>query len=146
MAVPNILVIEDNPADVLLLKGMLEKELGPHHFEVLHDGESALAFIREFRVNMLTRDPCVIVLDLGLPRHNGITVLEEVRRSPALSTIQVVVISSFATPGQQERVQALGGLFREKPTGLKAFAALAAFIASICRDAPLPLTSGVAVN
>jgi two-component system, chemotaxis family, response regulator Rcp1 len=145
MALPKVLVIEDNPADIQLLRTMLAKALGPHHFDVLQDGESALAFIRT-HPNTPNADPCVIVLDLQLPRHHGVAVLEELRRTPELTHIKVVVISSFASPDELEQVEKLGGLFREKPSHLNAFEELAVFIADVCRDAPLPAMSRAGVQ
>src|SRR4051812_14799062 len=108
MSLPRILVIEDNPMDVLLLRSNLELTLGENHFEVLSDGAAALSFIFEHRAGMHSPDPCVIVLDLHLPKHNGIEVLTEVRRTPALVHINVVVLSGAIWGKQLEEIRALG--------------------------------------
>lgn len=135
MALPRILLIEDNIWDIELVGFTLTKELGPHHLEVLRDGEEALEFIREHRRNPpATPDPCVILLDLRLPRHDGLRILEELREARVLTHIQVVVLSSFATPEEREQVQSLGGIFREKPAQLDDFEVLAGAIADFCRD------------
>ncbi|MEO8097165.1 MAG: response regulator [Acidobacteriota bacterium] len=132
MSLPRILMIEDNDADIMLLQIVLTKELGEHRFEVIPDGQAAIEFIRLHRNGMHEPHPCVIVLDLHLPRHDGLTVLQEVKQAPALNHIHVVVLSSMATPAQQEQIDALGAYFREKPSNLDAFESLAGFIRELC--------------
>ena len=127
------MVVEDNQADTHIIRMMLAKVLGEHHFDVLTDGKSALKFVADHRSGALKPEPCVIVLDLHLPKHNGIEVLEGVRMAPALDHIQVVVISSAATPTEIQRVEELGAFYKEKPFDLREFEELAKFIAEVCR-------------
>ncbi|MEP6962132.1 MAG: response regulator [Acidobacteriota bacterium] len=134
MSLPRILAIDDNTDDLLLLKVALTQELGDHHFEILMDGEAALAFIEEHRSGLHPPDPCVIVLDLHLPKHTGLTVLKAVRQSPALDHIQVLVVSSMTSKQVQEQIHAEGAVFREKPCDLEGFGDLAVCIADLCRN------------
>jgi CheY-like chemotaxis protein len=62
-----IVVIEDNPADVTLLRLALDAQGDPYQLEVLSDGEQALRFVREYASMPGTPEPCVLILDLHLP-------------------------------------------------------------------------------
>ena len=107
MGVPRILVIEDNLADVYLIRHALDQLGEPFHLDVLPDGEAALAFIAEHRTGMRKPEPCVILLDLHLPKYNGIEVLTAIRLEPVLTHIGVVVLTSDASPQEWAQVTEL---------------------------------------
>ena len=71
MSVPTILVIEDNMADVFLIRHALDQHGEAYQLEVLPDGEAALGFVAEHRSGIRQHDPCVILLDLYLPKTTG---------------------------------------------------------------------------
>jgi CheY-like chemotaxis protein len=132
-------VIEDSPADVLLLRHALSQHSGAFELEVLKDGAEALAFVAAQRESGHELKPCVIVLDLHLPKHDGLAVLEAIRRAPALDHVRVIALSSFVTPRDEAEVQSLGvRLYCEKPSELDGWITLAGDILKICRE---PLTS-----
>src|SRR5579871_2292415 len=89
-----ILVIEDSPADILLLRHALDEHGDEYEIQVLKDGAEALQFVASQRNAKHELHPCVIVLDLHLPKHNGLTVLEAIRQAPALLHLHVVALSS----------------------------------------------------
>jgi chemotaxis family two-component system response regulator Rcp1 len=131
-----ILVIEDSRADIYLLRHALDQHSEPYELEVLRDGAEALKFIAAQRDRPEPR-PCVIVLDLHLPKHDGVTVLEAIKRAPALLHIQVVALSSFASPHAEAEIRALGvRRYCEKPSELDAWIALAGDLFAICRETP----------
>jgi two-component system, chemotaxis family, response regulator Rcp1 len=134
LSLRKILVVEDNQADTLIIRTMLVEILGEHQFDVLTDGQEALKFVADHRSRVLRPEPCVIVIDLHLPKHNGLEVLEAVRMAPALDNIRVIMISSVATPKEVQRIQELSAFYRQKPFGLPEFQELAEFIAQVCRD------------
>src|SRR5580698_11112218 len=115
---PKILVIEDSPAEVALLRLALDHLGEPYELELLSDGAMALRFVDEHRLGARKPDSCVIVLDLHLPKHDGIEVLKAIRVAPALFHIHVVALSNSASPREQAEIHDLGGLYREKPSGL----------------------------
>src|SRR6266404_1552719 len=92
-----ILIIEDNPGDVFLLRHALETIDENFELKVLADGEQALQFVREHRLGLHPPDPCVIVVDLHLPKHDGMAVLRALKCAPALEHIGVVVLSGLAS-------------------------------------------------
>lgn len=128
-----ILVVEDNPADIAWLSYALDQFEEPYNLEVLRDGEQALRFVAEHRAGAREPDPCVILLDLHLPKHDGIEVLSAIKRAPILAHIHVIMMTTLLTPRDEAAILALGGLCRAKPSTLDQCLALAGEILAICR-------------
>jgi CheY-like chemotaxis protein len=130
-----IMVVEDSPADILLLRHALDQHREPYEIEVLKDGALALQFIDAQLQSGQEPAPCVIVLDLHLPKHDGLSVLAALKKQPSLSHIRVVALSSFASPRDKAEVHSLGvRLYCEKPGDLDGWIALARNILDICRE------------
>jgi two-component system response regulator len=92
-----ILLVEDNPNDVQLTLHALKRYGLTNRIQVVRDGAEALEFLfstgaYEHRVGADT--PKVVMLDLNLPRVDGIEVLREIRADPRTKTIPVVVLTS----------------------------------------------------
>jgi two-component system response regulator len=137
VSVPEILVIEDNLADLHLVRLVLDEQRRPYRLEVLRDGEAALVCIAEHRSGAREPTPCVIVLDLHLPKYNGIQVLTAIRQDPVLSHIHVVVLTSLARTAEKDKVIALGAICREKPSDLEKFFELGAYILNLCGNSTM---------
>ena len=133
MSLPTILVIEDKVADQVLIRYALDEFGEPYRFEVLPDGEAALAFIDDHRSGRRKHEPCVILLDLHLPRYNGIEVLTAIRTEPVLDHIHVFVLTSDASPAERVQVTELRSICCIKPSGLEEMKALAADILAACK-------------
>ena len=133
MTVPTILVIEDNVADVHLIRYALDAHGEAYRLEVLHDGEAAINFIAEHRAGIRQHDPCVILLDLHLPKYNGIEVLTAIREEPVLTHIHVMVLTTMASPADRAQVTELGGICREKPSHVDGISILAGEILALCK-------------
>jgi len=130
-----ILVIEDNPADVFLLRFALNHHKEEYELELLRDGAEAIRFVDEQRTLADDPQPCVIVLDLNLPKEDGRAVLKAIKQEPVLAHIQVVALSSFVSPSDEREIQRLGALlYRAKPMKLDEWLALAGEILAICRE------------
>ena len=89
-----LLLVEDNPADVELTRETLEECKILHHLNVVVDGVQALAFVRQMGPFEGAPRPDLILLDLNLPRKNGHEVLEELKANADLRRIPVVVLTS----------------------------------------------------
>ena len=129
-----ILMIEDSESEIGLLRHALVQQGETYELEILNDGEKALRFVHEHRTGIREPEPCVILLDLYLPRYDGMAVLRAIRQAPALEHIHVVVLTGLATPDQQVEIANLGALYRRKPSGLTELASLAAEIIAICKS------------
>lgn len=89
-----ILLVEDNPADVELTLEALQGGKLLNNISVAKDGVEAISFLRrEGKFSQVNR-PDLILLDLNLPRKNGFEVLQEVKGDPRLSRIPIIVLST----------------------------------------------------
>jgi len=130
-----ILMVEDNPADVFLLRYALDQQEEEYILEVLRDGEEAIQFVERQRSAGANGEPCVIVLDLHLPKHNGAAVLRVIREEPVLAHIHVIALSTLASPREEQELRELSvRLYRTKPTHVDDWIKLAAEIIEICRE------------
>ena len=92
----NILLVEDDPNDVELTISALKANYVGNAVVVVHDGEEALEYLYR-RGAFEARDkvnPAVVLLDLKLPKVDGLEVLKQVKGDPNLRTIPVVVLTS----------------------------------------------------
>ena len=130
-----IVLIEDNPADTLLLRHALNEAGEPYVLEVLADGEAALEFVRE-HCRTRSPQPCLIILDLHLPRYDGATILRAIRSEPDLAKVAVAVLTTSPCPAENaEEVLRLGvQAFRVKPMDLEDTFALARDLIRICKE------------
>jgi CheY-like chemotaxis protein len=122
----DVLLVEDNPADVRLIEEALCYEGRPKRLTVARDGAEALEILRGQGAPEPGYRPHLILLDLNLPRRSGREVLAEVKADPALRTIPVIVLT---TSDADEDVQAAYGLqansYVVKPVGFDEFTGLA---------------------
>jgi len=118
-----ILLVEDNPADVDLTQETLAYAKIRNRLHVVTDGEEALAFLRrEGRYAQAIR-PDLILLDLNLPRKDGREVLEELKADADLRSIPVVVLTSSDAEKDVVRSYDLGAnCYVTKPVDLDQFA------------------------
>jgi CheY-like chemotaxis protein len=135
MSNPRILLVDDNVADVSLLRMAFDEQGQDYELQVLRTGEDALRFVNEHGKNGDDSNPCVILLDLNLPRHDGLVVLQAIRNSPELAHINVVMLSGFASPAQREKVSRLGAAYMQKPMDLEDYFALGTKVIEICKQA-----------
>jgi two-component system response regulator len=91
-----ILLVEDNPNDIELTLRAFEKNKLTNHIEVARDGVEALdyLFCRGPHANRPSASPRVVLLDLKLPRVDGLEVLQQIKADPRTKPIPVVVLTS----------------------------------------------------
>lgn len=120
-----ILLVEDDPGDVLLTVEAFKGAKVLNHVSVAEDGVEALAFLRRQGRYAQTPLPDLILLDLNMPRKDGREVLAEIKDDPVLKRIPVVIL----TTSQDERdiLQAYNthaNSYITKPVDLKQFLAV----------------------
>jgi chemotaxis family two-component system response regulator Rcp1 len=89
-----ILLVEDNPGDVGLIRYALEDARAPHVMTVAEDGEKALTILHVAEAGNGERLPDLILLDLNLPRKSGLEVLSAIKSDEHLRKIPVIVLTS----------------------------------------------------
>lgn len=129
-----IVIVDDNTADVNLLRIALDQQNSPYELIALQTGDEALAFVREHREGHRDRQPCVILLDLHLPKYDGLSILRAIRQAPPLANISVVVLTGMASPQERDKIAALGAVYRQKPFDLSDYMELGAEIMAICAN------------
>jgi CheY-like chemotaxis protein len=129
-----ILVVDDSDADVEVLRVALTQHGERFELTVLADGEAAIRFIADHRAGMREPQPCVIVLDLNLPRHDGLAVIEALKAEPALAHIQVLLMSSFTPPRTKAVILEMGVMYRDKPRDWRGYLELAGDLLAICKE------------
>ncbi|MFN7944518.1 MAG: response regulator [Blastocatellia bacterium] len=92
MYTPPILLVEDNPMDLELTLRAFNKRRLSNPIEIARDGAEALSFLSRWDAGE-TR-PAVILLDLKLPRVDGMEVLRQLKTHPEYSTIPVVILTT----------------------------------------------------
>src|ERR1700721_1160521 len=134
MNLARILVVDDNTADVNLLRLALDQQQEEYILAALESGEAALRFIGEHREGLHRPEPCVILLDLHLPKYDGLAILQAIRQAPALAHIHVIVLSGMASPREGDKIAAMGAYYRQKPFGLHEYLELGEEILAICQS------------
>jgi two-component system, chemotaxis family, response regulator Rcp1 len=118
----NLLVIEDNPSDIELLRYFMRST--PQHVNLIiaGDGVEALRMLRGEEPYKTPLCPCLILLDLNLPRKDGREVLAELKQDPELMHIPVVVLStSDAVPDVACAYQLHANCYLQKPATAKEY-------------------------
>ena len=104
-----------------------------YQLDVISDGEQAMRFVDEHRTGNREEHPCVILMDLHLPRYGGLEILQAIRRTPPLAHIQVVVLTSLASPSEEREIRELGGVCLLKPSDFTCYSKLAREVMEICK-------------
>ena len=118
--------MEDNPADVLLVREALEEYRVIGELVVFHDGAKAIQFIDEVESGS---GPCpdLMIVDLNLPKCPGREILESRNRSEILCNVPVIVLSSSDAVQDRAETSRLGAsLYLRKPLRLDDFLRLGA--------------------
>jgi two-component system, chemotaxis family, response regulator Rcp1 len=123
MQVPvDILLVEDNPADVDLTREAFEQGAFRSNLHVAVDGMEALRFLRREGHYAAVQRPDLILLDLNLPKRDGREVLAAIKQDPDLKTIPVVVLtSSAAEDGVLRCYQLHANSYVQKPANFSRF-------------------------
>lgn len=121
----SILLVEDNPADVKITQRALREGGLPVDLLVVRDGQEAVEYLMRqgtYEAQSDWRVPDLILLDINLPRLNGLQVLERIRSTPALRTTPVVVLTTSRRQEDVQQMYAAGAnTYIEKPQDFNRF-------------------------
>jgi CheY-like chemotaxis protein len=122
---PQILLVEDNPKDVKLTLHALREENLANAVQVARDGEEALDFLfcrGEFASRSFDNPPRLVLLDLKLPKVDGLEVLRAVKGDPRTKAIPVVVLTSSREESDLVESYKLGvNAYIQKPVEFDSF-------------------------
>jgi two-component system, chemotaxis family, response regulator Rcp1 len=134
-----VLLAEDNPGDVYLVREALSLEKLEFELLVRSDGEQMSDFIDEIDTGAL---PCpdVVLLDLNLPRRSGVSVLERLRQSTLCGEVPVIVVTSSASPQDREMATRLGASsYFQKPSDFDEFMRLGSLVRQFVSTSAAPV-------
>lgn len=118
----DVLLVEDDPEDVLLVREAFAQRRTRNRLHVVADGEQAMEFLRRQGRYAEAPRPGLILLDLNLPRKDGREVLAEVKADPELCLIPVVVFTTSAAEEDVRRCYRLhANAYVTKPVDFEQF-------------------------
>lgn len=143
-----ILMVEDSPADSNVVEILLKKESFPFRIHIATDGEEAMEFLKRTGAYTSAPVPSLILLDLNLPRLDGMAVLREIKSDPSLRAIPVIVITSSV---RDEDVRAAyehsASCYMRKPRDLNGYREMLSLLKKFWfEQAQLPATRALRVE
>jgi DNA-binding response OmpR family regulator len=110
----HILLVEDNGGDVLLIREAIRNSPVKADVMIAYDGEQALRLLKEFRFR-----PDFVILDLNIPKFNGLQILESYRKSEGPP---LVVFTSSINPNERRKALELGAReYLTKPSNINEY-------------------------
>ena len=132
----NLLLVEDNPQDIFLVKTVLEEYKIPHALHVIEDGQDAIDFVETMGKHEDASCPDLILLDINLPKVSGWEVLSCFRRHPECALTPVIVLSSVAHREQERLAKLNVTRFFQKSAGFDGFANLGSAVREALNGCP----------
>ena len=139
-----LLVIEDNPADVQLLRLALDVAEVNCELTVIEDGAEALALFKRQGKYACAPKPDLVVLDLNLPKYGGLEILEAARETAEFADLPIAVLSSSSSPRERAKLEALGmARYLTKPADLEQYLGVGRIIRELLAGERQQSESGV---
>lgn len=130
-----ILLIEDNPADVELTRQCFRESRVPNQVQAVFDGDSVLAFLRQTGPFAEAPRPDLILLDMNLPGIDGREILSLLKRDLRLQTIPVIVLTTSDAASDIHEAYRLGAnSYLRKPVNLDEFIEMANLVCAYWFD------------
>lgn len=124
-----ILLVEDNAADIRLTQEAIQKSTITSHLNVVKDGVEAINYLKRIGKYSKVKRPDLIFLDLNLPKKGGLEVLSEIKQDTDLRRIPVVILTISAN--EEDLIKAYNfhaNCFINKPLDIKEFYTIMEFI------------------
>jgi DNA-binding response OmpR family regulator len=118
----HVLVVEDNPGDVELLRWAFGRAKIDCELIVIDDGAEAMAFVQQSGKYANAVAPDLAILDLNLPKYDGLEILGGMRANLAFASVPVAVLSSSSSPRDRARMEVFRiARYITKPPDLEEF-------------------------
>jgi len=132
-----IIVVEDNPLDIYLIRWVLTAHALAHELQVIDNGDRAIDYVNQLAHEERRRSPTIMLLDLNLPQRDGREILQRVKAIPHGSDVRVVVVTSSNKEADRQETLALGAdAYFVKPYHLTEFMQLGDLIKSLACGEP----------
>ncbi len=105
---PPIILVDDNPDDLFVLRQRLLRAAVENPIQTFEDAEEAMAHLKRVVDDPQAVKPCVVFLDLRMPRCGGFDVLKWVKAQPGLAGVRVYIVSTSTLPEDAARAAQLG--------------------------------------
>jgi CheY-like chemotaxis protein len=145
--IPYALLAEDDANTALLIEAILKEAGAPLRIERVANGEAALEFLRRRGAfdGREEKNPAVLLMDLEMPRMDGLELLREVKSDPQLKLLPVVVMAGTFSAAKIQRCYELGAnALVVKPSNFAEFAEfvriLTVFWLTMNQSPPLPVS------
>ncbi len=119
--VKQIVLAEDNPADVSLVRMALQDAGVPYELSVLADGQKAVAYIQNLDINPLATPVDLVLLDLHLPKRDGKEILKCLRSTERFSETPVILLTGSDLLRDVDAQKHAGTLYFQKPSTLAGY-------------------------
>ena len=130
-----ILLVDDSAADAYLTKLALSEALPNSHVRVAEDGEQALQYLAEAEDYKAAVHPDLILLDLNMPRLDGLSLLAHIKALPEYRSTPIIVLTTSNWSSDVDRAYQLGALkYFTKPANWADYIALGSIIASVWKQ------------
>jgi CheY-like chemotaxis protein len=116
-----LLLAEDNLPDALLVREAIKAESLPLEVYVVADGARAIEFMAKAESDTQAPSPDILLLDLNLPKIDGLEVLRRIRAGERYKNIPVLVLTSSEAPSDRAETSKLGAGYFRKPPDLDQF-------------------------
>jgi len=136
-----VLLVEDNKLDIMVVREAFVRYQITADLHVVEDGDAAIRFIETTENTESAPCPELVLLDLNLPKRNGLEVLERLRRSPLWACVQVIIVSSSSSRRDRIATEQIGinGYF-VKPASYEEFLEIGEVIARSLQPPQGPAT------
>jgi CheY-like chemotaxis protein len=141
---PEILLADDNASDIYLIREALREHRVDCMLRVVTDGRDVLGIISDEVPDLESIG--LIILDLNLPRHDGIEILQKLKQSAWLKHIPVVVLTSSDSPRDRLMANELGATrYLRKPSNLEEFLGLGAIFKELLGQSEIQVLQGASL-
>jgi CheY-like chemotaxis protein len=131
-----LLIVDDNPVDVQIVRYALQEEIDwLTEIVVAQDGQEAIDYLLDRVASGEVRRPDVVILDLNLPKRDGTEVLQVMKATPTLADIPVLILSCYPEDVIREKTlqaDVAANAYITKPSGLEEFAELGTKVRKCC--------------
>jgi DNA-binding response OmpR family regulator len=138
-----VLLIEDNPGDVDLLRWALDQADVNCELIVIDDGADAISFVQQTGKYSGAAVPDLAILDLNLPKYDGLEILAEMRANNAFATVPVAVLSSSSSSRDRAKMEVFRiARYLTKPPDLEEFMRIGPVLKDLLAESAAAHTSG----